>query len=152
VIGNRSVPLEGVLPHLCYRDADAALEWLHRVFGFAECYRAREDDGRVHIAQMRLGPAYIMIRRARADRGEVSPADAGGATQSLMVIVPDVDDHHARAVAAGAHVTTAPVDHMYGEREYTAVDLDGHPWTFTQHVADVDPASFADVALPGTDS
>ncbi len=146
MIRNRSVPVDTVLPHLYYSDADAALTWLQRVFGFVECYRAREDDGRVHIAQLRLGEAYVMIRYARPDRAQLSPAAVGGATQAQMVVVEDVDAHHARAVAAGAEVTSDPTDQIYGEREYTVVDLDGHAWTFTQHLADVDPATFADVA------
>ena len=59
-----------------------------------------------------------------------------------MVIVDDVDAHYARAVAAGAEILAEPTDMEYGEREYTALDLDGHRWTFAQHIADVDPAVF----------
>ena len=136
---NRSVPTDAVLPHLYYVDADAALAWLSRVFGFVERYRVPEDDGRIHIAQLQLGPALVMIRYARD--GELSPRTAGGGTQSLMVLVDDVDAHHARAAAAGAQVIAEPTDQVYGEREYKVFDLDGHRWTFAQHIEDVDPAS-----------
>ena len=32
-----------------------------------------------------------------------------------------------------------PADLPFGERQYTAVDLAGHHWTFTQSIADVSP-------------
>jgi uncharacterized glyoxalase superfamily protein PhnB len=33
-------------------------------------------------------------------------------------------------------------DHEFGERQYTAEDLAGHHWTFSQALSDVDPASW----------
>jgi len=35
-----------------------------------------------------------------------------------------------------------PTDYPYGERQYSAEDLGGHRWTFSQSIADVDPASW----------
>ena len=140
MVRNRSVPTDAVLPHLYYRDADAAGRWLADAFGFGEVYRASEADGRIHIAQLQLGDAFVMIRYERGR--ELSPLTAGGCTQSLLVIVADVDAHHARAAAAGVEILAEPADTEYGEREYTAVDLEGHRWTFAQHIADVDPAVF----------
>jgi uncharacterized glyoxalase superfamily protein PhnB len=35
-----------------------------------------------------------------------------------------------------------PTDFEYGERQYEAVDLAGHRWTFTETIADVDPSAF----------
>ena len=32
---------------------------------------------------------------------------------------------------------------MIGERQYSVLDLEGHLWTFTQSVADVDPRDWA---------
>jgi hypothetical protein len=31
---------------------------------------------------------------------------------------------------------------MYGERQYTAQDLAGHQWTFSETLADVDPGTW----------
>ena len=141
---NPSVPTDGVLPHLYYRDADAAARWLADAFGFAETYRVPEPDGRIHIAQLRLGNGYVMIRYER-DR-ELSPASAGGCTQSVMVIVEDVDAHHERALAAGAEIHgDGPQDMVYGVREYSVTDVEGHLWTFAQQLRAVDPATFCDV-------
>ena len=32
-----------------------------------------------------------------------------------------------------------PADYPYGERQYTAADLDGNHWTFSETIADVAP-------------
>lgn len=134
---NRSVPVSGLLPEIYYRSADDAIPWLNRSFGFEVRYVVPEDDGTVHIAQLQLGNAYVMVRSER--NRSLSPVTAGAATHRLMVIVDDVDAHHKRAVAQGVEITSAPTDQEYGEREYGAIDLDGNPWTFAQHIADVDP-------------
>ena len=36
-----------VVPYLLYEDAGAAMDWLIRVFGFAERVRDRQSDGTV---------------------------------------------------------------------------------------------------------
>lgn len=33
-----------------------------------------------------------------------------------------------------------PTDFPYGERQYSAEDVGGHGWTFSQSIADVDPS------------
>jgi hypothetical protein len=47
--------------------------------------------------------------------------------------------------ACGAHIVHPPIDHFFGERQYTVVDLGGHRWTFSQSIADVDPESWGGV-------
>ena len=72
-----------------------------------------------------------------------------------MVRVADVDAHHIRAIAAGANNVSAPADYPYGERQYSALDPEGHRWIFSQSIADVDPASWGGELLetlrPGLD-
>lgn len=59
-----------------------------------------------------------------------------------MVPVADVDAHYRHAVAAGAPVVSEPTTHPFGERQYSALDVGGHRWTFSQSVADSDPADW----------
>ena len=47
-----------------------------------------------------------------------------------------------RTKATGAEILNSPKTHMFGERQYTAEDPEGHRWTFSQHVADVPPAKW----------
>jgi uncharacterized glyoxalase superfamily protein PhnB len=56
-----------------------------------------------------------------------------------MVRIDDADSHCKRARERGARVTQEPVTYPYGERQYTAVDIAGHLWTFTQSIKDVHP-------------
>ncbi|HEV8671491.1 MAG TPA: VOC family protein [Candidatus Limnocylindria bacterium] len=64
----------------------------------------------------------------------------GGGT--VHVRVPDVRRHHENARKGGAKILQPPTDQPYGERQYSAEDIGGHVWTFSQSIADVDPASW----------
>jgi uncharacterized glyoxalase superfamily protein PhnB len=127
MLTNRSMPPGTIIAELPYADVRAAAEWLCRAFGFAE--RLRIGDHRV---QLRLGDAALVV----VQQGETVPGGAGG----IMVRVADVDAHHARAMAMGARTLGTPTDYPYGERQYAALDPGGHRWTFSQSIADVDPA------------
>ena len=134
---NRSAPPMSVTPVLSYPDVAAAVEWLTRTFGFVEHVRIGD-----HRAQLGFGDGALVV----ADTGQDRRAPASdGVTHSVMVRVDDVDDHFQRASAAGAHIISGPETHMYGERQYTATDLAGHRWTFTQSVADVSPEAWGGV-------
>jgi uncharacterized glyoxalase superfamily protein PhnB len=65
----------------------------------------------------------------------------GANTQSLHVQLGDgLDAHCARARDAGATIAQEPTDQFYGDRTYRAIDVEGHMWTFAQHVRDVSRA------------
>jgi uncharacterized glyoxalase superfamily protein PhnB len=68
-----------------------------------------------------------------------NPKRLGGVTQNNYVYVDDVDKHYERARRAGAEILTEPKDQFYGDRNYGAVDPEGHQWYFAQHVRDVAP-------------
>jgi uncharacterized glyoxalase superfamily protein PhnB len=120
-----------VTPVLSYPDVAAAVEWLTHTFGFVEHVRIGD-----HRAQLGFGDGAVIV--ADGSQGRRAPG-SDGVTHSVTVRVDDVDDHYQRASAAGAQVMSSPATHPYGERQYVAVDLAGHQWTFTQSVADVSP-------------
>lgn len=60
--------------------------------------------------------------------------DPSTARASIYVWVPDVDEHHSRAKAAGAEITLEPTDMSYGSREYAARDFEGHHWSFGSYL------------------
>jgi uncharacterized glyoxalase superfamily protein PhnB len=65
----------------------------------------------------------------------------GANTQTLHVQLPNgLDAHFARARAAGATIAQEPAEQFYGDRTYRALDVEGHMWTFAQHVRDVSRA------------
>src|SRR5215470_15188691 len=102
MLRNRSVPTDVVLPHIIYENVAEALAWLTIAFGFTEHYRYGDPDGPVNGAQMYLGDAWIQLGSARP--GRASPAKLGSFTQSLTVLVTDVDAHYNRAKSAGAKI------------------------------------------------
>jgi uncharacterized glyoxalase superfamily protein PhnB len=138
MIKNRSVPPDTVLPHVVVQDVAEAIAWLTRCF--SEHYRYGDPAGPVSGAQMHLGNAWIMLRRAREDCA--SPAQLGYGTQSLTLFVEDVDAHFQRAKAAGAKIVEELHETEYGERQYGVVDLEGHHWLFSCHARDVSPSDW----------
>jgi uncharacterized glyoxalase superfamily protein PhnB len=129
---NLSMPNATVIPVLHYADVPAACAWLCRSFGFVE--RLRIGD---HRAQLAAGEGAIVVAKASG-----AAAASVGAGHSVMVRVRDVDSHFAQAAGAGARIVSDPTTHVYGERQYTAEDLAGHLWTFSQTVENSSPSSW----------
>jgi uncharacterized glyoxalase superfamily protein PhnB len=122
---NRSVPDVSVIPELPYRDVREATKWLCRAFGFRERLQIGDhraqlvyEDGAVVVIQGEAGPSHLLVR------------------------VENADAHRAQAEAAGAKIRSQPTDWPYGERQYSAEDPGGHIWTFSESIADVDPADW----------
>ena len=126
--------LEGrpnIFPFLRYREANDAIEWLARAFGFEKQMVVPGPDGTVAHAEMSLGPGVIMLGSVRDDGlGEKDSQDPGAVKQVVYVYVADADAHYERAKAAGAEIVYEPGDTDYGSREYSARDLEGHLWSF----------------------
>jgi PhnB protein len=118
-----------IIPYIFYRDVPAALDWLSRVFGFTEAMR-HETTGGMH-AEMTFRGQPIMMGQGSADWRMQSPAETGSATMGVFIYLANVDAHYEIARDAGAEIVEAPQDRPYG-RTYTARDLDGHPWFFTE--------------------
>ena len=129
---NRSVPAATVIPVLVYPDVREAVDWLCAAFGFVERLRIGED----HRSQLRVGDGAVIVGDVRQDR---RPPRQDEVTHAVMVRVEDAHAHCERARAHGARILTEPTDFEYGERQYTAEDLAGHHWTFSQTLKDVSP-------------
>jgi uncharacterized glyoxalase superfamily protein PhnB len=121
-----------ITPYLLYEDVAAALEWLNRAFGFEETLRFTGEDGYVNHAEAWLGDAAIYL----GDPGDQykNPKRLGQETVGLYVLVADVDAHYDHAKAAGAEILEEPTDQVYGDRRYSARDLEGHHWYFAQQI------------------
>ena len=137
---NRSIPRSTVIPVLIYPDVRAAVEWLTEAFGFVERVRIGED----HRSQLAVGDGAVILGDVRHDR---RPPRKDEVTHSVMVRVDDARAHCEHAREHGARIVTEPTDFPYGERQYTAVDLAGHQWTFSQTLADVAPEEWGGTAV-----
>lgn len=132
-----------ITPYLLYEDVGAALEWLAAAFGFRERLRFAEPGGTITHAEMELAEGVVMLGHPGPDYR--SPKRLGGTTQLVHVYVDDVDAHFEQAKAAGARILSEPQDQGYGDRRYDVEDLEGHSWSFAQHVRDVAPAEWGAV-------
>lgn len=138
---------------LFYDDAGKAIDWICRAFGFEVRLRIEGEGGRIEHSELEFGEGLIMVGSTggRSDRPSplpcTSPRSLGGAnTQALCVCVDDVDEHCARARAAGAKVVQEPETQDYGEeywsdRTYLAQDPEGHHWWFLQRMRGPKPSA-----------
>jgi uncharacterized glyoxalase superfamily protein PhnB len=121
---------------ICYQDPRAALAWLEKAFGFETTMVVENPDGAIGHSEMRTpGGGVVMVGR-EWDESHRSPASIGGVnTQSVHInLQGGVDEHCARAIAAGARMLREPADQFYGERIYGVLDPEGHQWTFSQTI------------------
>jgi uncharacterized glyoxalase superfamily protein PhnB len=129
-----------------YQDASAAIDWLCKAFGFEIRIKIEGEAGRIEHSELTYGEALIMVAQEsphseRAWKREMlSPKSLGGkTTQSIMLYVDAVDEHCARARAAGARIVGEPQTQDYGEdywsdRSYCAIDLEGHIWWIAERL------------------
>ena len=137
-------------PCVFYRDPMAALRWLENAFGFETSMLVTDDAGRVGHAEMRFGEGRVGIGEEWGAEGLLGPAKMRSpasldfvGTQFIRVSLESgIDQHCAKAEAAGARITQRPEDQFYGARVYRALDLEGHVWCFDQ---DIEAVSVADM-------
>jgi len=114
--------------YLSYRDAPAALDWL-AACGFQTVRRVDGDDGRVVHAEVRLGDAVVIVASNDADYDHAvlvgQPTGHG-----IYLMVTDVDEVYAKAVAAGATPVIEPEDTEWMTRRARVTDPEGIEWSF----------------------
>ena len=134
MLRNRSVPVDTVLPHVTYKNLPEAIDWLTTNLGFVEYYRYGDP---LSGAQLRIANAYIQLNQARGSYR--TPAELGFGTQCLTVFIDDIEQHFARAQAAGVNLVEDLHETAYGELQYALKDPEGHLWLFSRHARDLSP-------------
>lgn len=121
------IGVPNIFPALRYQDAPKAIEWLNRAFGFEKQFVVPGENNTVAHAQLRLGSGMIMM----GSGGKPDPANPWATEKyGTYVMVKEIDDHYARAKAAGADIVRPIADTEYGAREYSVRDCEGHLWSF----------------------
>ena len=137
----RPAGMPWVSPYLVVKDADAALDFYQRAFGFEKKFVMPGPDGRTMHAEMIWKDSLIMIGPEGDGHPCKSPSTLGVPSPvSLYVYCDDVDALFARATAAGAKVEFPPTNQFWGDRICKILDPDGHIWNFATNVADFDPS------------
>lgn len=107
-----------------YRDAQAAIDWLERAFGFDRHVVYEDPNGSVAHAELRYGEGIVMLGTWRGDTDPRQPGQGWA-----YVTVESIDEHHQRATDAGAEIVEELQTHDYGSF-YAARDLEGNLWSF----------------------
>jgi len=119
-----------VYPSLIYDDAEAAIKWLCRAFGFELRFKVPGESGRIEHSELTFGNAVLMVSSPKEETRRVSPRTAQGLPQALSLYVADPDAHYATAMAARAQLVRPLQDEEYGARGYMVTDPEGHLWYF----------------------
>ena len=131
-----------VVPMIAYEDGNAAMDWLVEAFGFVEADRRISLDGRLTHGELEVGDGIIMLATPTPDyqgpkhhRENCEPARKWSRVpyiiDGVLVQVDNVDEHCARARAAGALILSEPETTDDGRR-YRVEDLEGHRWMFEE--------------------
>ena len=116
-----------ITPYLFYEDAEAAVEFLTKAFGFEEHLRSIGGGGGLHV-ELRLNGAAVMIGQATWDYA--NPRKSDNATAMVHAYIDDMEAHRERARAAGAEIVTELATQPNGDRRYDVRDPEGHMWSF----------------------
>jgi PhnB protein len=139
MVANPPKDMPRITPYLHYQDVAAAARWLQKVFGFENRFSIPDPKGGVMHAEVSFAEGVVMLGPTSREHGGLSPRDLEGVNQGLYVYVDDVQRHYEHTREAGARITMEPETMFWGDRVYGATDLEGHHWTFAQHVEDVPP-------------
>ena len=116
--GGRMSRVTDVTPYLVAEDVDGLIDFVKRAFGAEEVLRTIGSAGGTHC-EVKIRGSRLMIGgglAGRSQRGEI------------MLVVPDVDAAHRRAVEAGATSLYEPTDQSYGARDAGVRDAFGNLW------------------------
>ncbi len=133
------VKIQEVYPYLRVHSAAEAIDFYTRAFGAEELFRLTEPGGRIGHAEIKIGPATLMLSDEFPEAGVSGPRTLGGTTFSIHLHVDNVDQAFAEAVSAGAIIVRPLKDQFYGERSATLRDPFGHEWLLGGHLEDVSP-------------
>jgi uncharacterized glyoxalase superfamily protein PhnB len=128
-----------VFAYLRVHDAAAAIDFYQRAFGAQEMFRLTEPSGRIGHAELRIGPAMVMLSDEYPEYQFHGPRTLGGTTFSIHLHVDDADQLMARAVSAGATMLRPLKDQFYGERSGSVRDPFGHEWLLGHEIEKVSP-------------
>lgn len=133
-----------VSPYLVVKDAEAAIAFYTKAFGFDTRLVIPGPDGKPAHVELQHKDSLIMLGPECPEHKEYhNPATLGGVSVTLYVYCENVDELFNRAKGMGAAVKEEPKDQFWGDRTCVITCPDGHSWMFATHVRDVSPEEMA---------
>jgi len=122
---------KGVVPYLFYDDAEAAIEWYTRVFGFTELSRWTNDQGLIQNAEMSIGSTELWLDGSgRRQDNDARPTWIGVWVESVNTIYERVKNADVEC--------DPPIDRDFGVRMFNVGDGMGHLWGFIRRIQQPD--------------
>lgn len=123
-------------PYIAVQDADQALDFYQRAFGFSKRDVVPGEDGTTWHAELTYKDQLIMIGKAGAYDKAIYPPVISKVESpiSLYLYCKDVDQFHAHALNEGAQSMGTPEDMFWGDRMCRLKDPDGYVWCFATHI------------------
>ena len=131
------IDVQEVYPYLRVHSAAEAIDFYGRAFGAKELFRLSEPSGRIGHAEIKIGPATVMLSDEFPEGNIRGPRSIGGTSVALHLHLGDVDRAFEQAVGAGATVIRPLQNQFYGERSGTVRDPFGHEWLLGGHIETV---------------
>lgn len=124
----KSPSIHEVFIYLCVSDSEAAIKFYKEVFDAGELMRLTDSEGCIAHAEIKIGPATVLLAGEYPDLGIHSPLHFGGTGIRIHLHVDDVDTLAQQAAEAGAVILMQPSDQPHGERQCRIRDPFGHEW------------------------
>lgn len=102
--------------------------------GATEHFVLRNDDGRIHVAELDIDGAVFHIHEIVHGFDALEPISAKGVTTVIGLFVDNVQEVFDLAISAGATVITPITDHDYGYRQGMFKDPFGHYWQIQKKI------------------
>jgi PhnB protein len=129
--------IQEAYPYLLVHNTAEAIAFYRAAFDAEELFRLTEPSGRIGHAEIKLGPATLMLADEYSEQGIRGPRSLGGTSVVMHLHVTDVNSAFERALRAGATVVKPLQDQFYRERSGTVRDPFGHEWLLGGHLEDV---------------
>ena len=131
--------INSLTPHIVCADAYKAMDFYKKAFNAIEDRRAAGPDGKLMHGALRIGNSMLMLTEENPAWGNLGPKSLKGTPVTIHMMVENVDEIVAQAVAAGATLVMPVADMFWGDRYGQVVDPFGHRWSIATHIKDMTP-------------
>jgi len=114
-------------PMLTISNGVTDVDFYKKAFGATELRRFSNDDGTIHVSELEIDGAMFHLHEQGINY-KSSPGVLKGTTVTIGLFVDDVHAVMAKAVEAGAILTSPVQDYEYGYRQGEIADPFGHRW------------------------
>ena len=128
-----------LIPSVRYREAQAGIAWLERVFGFERKAVYDGPEGTVAHAELTFGGSGMLMLGSASNASphpewNATPGEIGGrVTSPMYLVVKDCVPLWERAKAEGAEILMELKEMDYGGKAFAVRDPEGYQWSVGEY-------------------